>query len=934
MAAETAILYNGKRIIPAPQLAFNKEYNRSGDKSGVGSSHSVTLSGTLVGGKGFDFTGASPDFYTGSSYPTDDSGGDYFTNLVQMQDKMRELFAYGNDYKWFEVIGCDGLIKKWMARVTSVDFAEGRWTHVCEYTITLELQDATEITDDSLQLDHSENWEVQFEEEDGGIYKLTHTLSAQAEEFATTELNVSEGWKVAKAWVDARLAGANYTGAAPTSINNTIIFGSTGFNLTDYTAYDYTVQRSVDEFDGMYSVSETWTLAKYPVFRTWSVSYSKDRAGDGTVSVEGEFRSFLNRTTPSSTPSNGGAALTAFETWETANSAYAIANAFYVSRGTGTLDDCPTSRSVSIVQESRGDGTTTYGAEARSVKFSYEFSDAPSDADVSLTKTINYSLVDSCETNVTISGSIQGYDCGEVDKLTSAQTAYAAINCTTEANSLYDGSGTLMLIGRSYTENERQGTIEFTCEFTDKFDAGEFKDEKTTVRWTCGELGTDGDSKTSYSVDGSIKAVCGGETPTAPLPSSYSFGEDVVLKQTSVTTDDINKTVSYQYEWDNDDGAGLVEISVDIANGPTNCDVTESTVEFSVQGNGCNSTTMLANALEAIAALNPDTYAYAGSTRTSYKRNINRTRGTVKDAYTYTTEGYTSLSVTITESQDSSNCGEPSYTIDGTIEGRCYAVGGAMAAAETLFLSHQASDYTEYGCLFSSKISRTEKEGKISFNYEFRSCDSGYEHEQTVSTKTDDSDCCTEVSLSGTITPYCVTATGRAGLVATAEAAWTTILATLATTAAGYCTETLVLRSTTLSRNKYNGQIQYTYTYQCCNSTIDGVLKESINITYEHPTNVIAIVPILGRACGPLVQRKNTKTAEKCSISIDLLLPKQCGASYAMPSGLSTSVDSLLSSLNCCSGAYATHKEKDIESWNPRTGQYNRSVVYMCECCE
>ncbi len=221
MAAPTAILYDGNRIIPAPRLQFSRNHRRSGDQSIVGTEHQVTLTGSLVGCKGWDFSGGSPVFYTGNDYPADDPNTtcNKFANIVEMQEQLRDLFSTSGDYAWFEVIGCDGLIRKWRARTISIDFSEGPWTDIAQYSITLGLQ-TDAITDEDLHIDHTENWDVQFDEESGGIYTLSHTLSCQSEEFANTVNDLSDGWKQAKAWIDARLAGTAYTDTTPVTIKN------------------------------------------------------------------------------------------------------------------------------------------------------------------------------------------------------------------------------------------------------------------------------------------------------------------------------------------------------------------------------------------------------------------------------------------------------------------------------------------------------------------------------------------------------------------------------------------------------------------------------------------------------------------------------------------------------------------------------------------
>ncbi|GAF74829.1 unnamed protein product, partial [marine sediment metagenome] len=247
---------------------------------------------------------------------------------------------------------------------------------ICPYTITLGLQTDT-IEDDDLHIDHTESWDVQWEEERGGVYSLSHTLSCSSEEFANTENNITSGWEQAKTWITSRLAGSDYTGASPANINNDVVTAGCGVSLVNYTVYDYTIQRQVDQFNGVYSITETWTLAQHPVFRQWSLEFTKSRDEYAGVNISGEFRSFLDRTNDTDAPTNSSAALDAFTIWHNANSPYTEAAAFYaIGGGTGTLGDCPVSSSVTKNAESRGDGSVAYGEQSRSVQFSYEFSDS------------------------------------------------------------------------------------------------------------------------------------------------------------------------------------------------------------------------------------------------------------------------------------------------------------------------------------------------------------------------------------------------------------------------------------------------------------------------------------------------------------------------------------------------------------------------------
>jgi hypothetical protein len=338
---------------------------------------------------------------------------------------------------------------------------------------------------------------------------------------------------------------------------------------------------------------------------------------------------------------------------------------------------------------------------------------------------------------------------------------------------------------------------------------------------------------------------------------------------------------------------------------------------------------MFTNAQNAIVSVNPDLYAYTGSYKTSYNKTTNRTRGNIRETHNYSTEQTAIVEVNITESEDQNNCSEKSYSIDGEISGRCFVGGGAMADAEASFSNYSVSNYSSYGKLISSRITKTEKRGKIRFSYEFRDTSNTYDHEQLVSVRTDDQDSTKEIVVSGTITPFCG---GASDQVTNGLAAWDDVSSNIQSIASSECGGIMTLKTTSVSKNKRNGQIQYSYTYLCGdNSCVSGAIKESINITHDAPADVFVEIPIIGRVCGPFIQDKNTKTAERCTVAIDLLFPRNSGCSYTKPTANIPNPASIISSLGYCLDG--SKIEKDTDSWNPRTGRYTRTYSVVCVCC-
>ena len=371
----TTVTYNSKRLIPAPFLSFNTTHRKKDSKEVIGSDLTVTLIGQIVACRGFDFTGPQPELYSSATgYPACDTSCNKFDNLLNMKEAFEEHFAIDQDYKDFSVTEIGQSAKTWKARVVSLSFAEGKWVDTIPYTLTLELQANTTSTigsvaswpDDNL-LNIDENWSIEFREDQANVYALTHSLTCQAKDYYSGSL--TEGWKKAKEWMTSRLAGSDYTGSSPTQIKNNLIFNSTGFNLTTYTAYNYEKDQIIDELNGTFTINERWELAEDPVLRELNVSVTPNLFDEDIVTVEGTYRSLLE-----TDESNPDAARTAFDSWIASTGHYTVANEFYgYAGGTGTLNTTPHSSSIRYFRDTRGTGNVST-RRTRQVGFNYEFS--------------------------------------------------------------------------------------------------------------------------------------------------------------------------------------------------------------------------------------------------------------------------------------------------------------------------------------------------------------------------------------------------------------------------------------------------------------------------------------------------------------------------------------------------------------------------------
>lgn len=74
----------------------------------------------------------------------------------------------------------------------------------------------------------------------------------------------------------------------------------------------------------------------------------------------------------------------------------------------------------------------------------------------------------------------------------------------------------------------------------------------------------------------------------------------------------------------------------------------------------------------------------------------------------------------------------------------------------------------------------------------------------------------------------------------------------------------------TLGINPFNGTITYSRTFESrFKTTNNNVLKEDISVSFQFPADVIAEIPIPGKATGPILQSQETVTGRKKTLSIN-----------------------------------------------------------------
>lgn len=288
-------MYDSKRLIPAPLVSVEKEYQKSADGTIIGKVFRLTVTGTLVAWKGSPTSTGT--FHTTSGYPNDENieANSRLSALLRKQEALRELFS--DEGRQFEVQALDATTPmKCNPRVIGITFSEGIWYDRCEYTIVLEADELYPEQEDDLSYyisDASESWQIETNEDQAEslslprTYRLTHTVSAQGKRFYDdTGTLVKPAWQQARDFVLSRL-GFDSSIALSSGVNNLPSF---------YSGYNHVRSQDLDELGGNFAVTETWILASGTALEDFTVETNlSTQEGLTTVTINGNITGLEQR---------------------------------------------------------------------------------------------------------------------------------------------------------------------------------------------------------------------------------------------------------------------------------------------------------------------------------------------------------------------------------------------------------------------------------------------------------------------------------------------------------------------------------------------------------------------------------------------------------------------------------------------------------------
>ena len=152
---------------------------------------------------------------------------------------------------------------------------------------------------------------------------------------------------------------------------------------------------------------------------------------------------------------------------------------------------------------------------------------------------------------------------------------------------------------------------------------------------------------------------------------------------------------------------------------------------------------------------------------------------------------------------------------------------------------------------------------------------------------------------------------------------------------------------TSISLGLDEGGGQITYNLEFNNRPVNvftGVISETININDTYPGDTFAIIPILGRTTGPLLQYTGSRTEYRRDVGIEIILDAS-DIGYGDTRGdlilrkpsvnepIRTELTNLIKTVSPASekGVTKYFLSAPTESWNPKTGSYSLNLSWTYE---
>jgi hypothetical protein len=149
--------------------------------------------------------------------------------------------------------------------------------------------------------------------------------------------------------------------------------------------------------------------------------------------------------------------------------------------------------------------------------------------------------------------------------------------------------------------------------------------------------------------------------------------------------------------------------------------------------------------------------------------------------------------------------------------------------------------------------------------------------------------------------------------------------------------------SVSIGSNEFTGEITYSVEFDTRpTNLISGVLSEQISIQDTYPGDVFAVIPVIGRPTGPILQYIGGRTEYQRSVGIDIIVGSGYGGTARQQTLLSKPIliEPMRSSINNLISQLSPAREPGIrkyflsppsESWDPKERRYTLNLTWTYE---
>lgn len=283
------VLYNGKQIIPAPFVSISSTSITNDAGKLINNGYSLTLTGKMLPQKGSP--NSAGEFWVMPGYPPDEQKqlDEHLESLLRKQEALQKLFSTPGLLLEIQPLN-GGMPLTCNPRVSRISFPADNWVTNCEYTVELEADQLYLSGEpiggefDAFVSSTANEWSLDITNEDIGIYRLSHTVSAKGRvSYKPDGTSYGEAWENAKTYVHQVLGlGLKIERMQAPDV----------LDANNLYAYNYLRSVSLSEEAGNYSVTETWTCYdpgdEPPAIDEWTVN-TRETLEDGLsqISIEG-----------------------------------------------------------------------------------------------------------------------------------------------------------------------------------------------------------------------------------------------------------------------------------------------------------------------------------------------------------------------------------------------------------------------------------------------------------------------------------------------------------------------------------------------------------------------------------------------------------------------------------------------------------------------